>query len=79
MEDEFNIPYSIGRVIASNSSRHVTENNSNNRHKKNEKKQDNEKKEKKTIEYNKDRLFDSGDVNSLMDENNKDRIISVKI
>ena len=77
MEDEINIPYSTGRVIASNSSRHVTENNSDNRYK-NEKKQ-NKKKKKEIIKYDNDRLFDSGDVNSLTDENSKNRIISIKI
>ena len=75
MVDEINIPYSTGKVLASNSSRHVTENNSDNKYK-NDKKQDNKKKEKKIIEHDNDRLFDSGDVNSLMD---KDKIISVKI
>ena len=75
MADEINVPYSTGRVLASNNSRHVTENNFDNKYK-NNKKRNNKEKKKMIIEHDNDRLLDSGDVNSLMDE---DRIISIKI
>lgn len=73
MADEINVPYSTGRVLAPNNLRHVTENNSDNKYKK---KKDSEKKKKEIFGHDNDRLFDSGDVNSLTDEN---RIISIKI